>query len=95
MKPPRGYPVQLSKWLPREELLSITKTLRKDEYVVVSKITKWNNRSRIFFAMYIKERRESKRRLDDLPLTERLSDYLLKRLENKREGISLLKEMFK
>ncbi len=91
------YPIRLTKWLLREDLLSVIKDLNrhKEAYKVKEGVVWKHGRKVKGFAIYIKERRQKERRrptkLGDVDLNMTLDRFILLFLTSKREGISLFK----
>ncbi len=91
------YPVRLTKWLQREDLLDIIKTLNRhhEAYKIKEGVRREGNRKVNGYAIYIKERRQKERRrptkLEDIDLNMTLDRFILLFLTSKREGISLFK----
>ncbi len=89
------YPIRLTKWLPREDLLSIIKDLnRHKEAFKIKESTVWKNGRKVKgFAVCIKERRQKERRtlpkIENIDLNMTLDEFILLFMGHKKEGISI------
>ncbi len=97
----RLFPVRLSKWLPMDKLCSITSPFYRSDgkkaygktFVIRAKKFSFYGRRVKKYAVFIKERRRTKR-VEDVKLKKtNLADYLLMLLPKKKEGISILKSV--
>ncbi len=91
------FNVRLTKWLRREDLLDIIKTLNrhKEPYKIREGVLWEHGRSVKGYAIYIKERRAEERRMkentDNIDLNMSLDRFMLMFVKQKREGIGIFK----
>ena len=97
----KGFPVQLTKWLPMVELANIIqqqggKRCYGNDFVVKDNKLIINGRRKKLYAVFIKERRRTKRaEAEGKTFKVNLADLVCKFLSGKKAGISILTNLLR